>query len=106
MNWTDATSYAQGQRGKAPQTAWEGKLGNVRVWVSCGHKMYPDRWVMNCEAVKIKELDLGSTEVGSEQARNRALQEVWQAARRLQIVMEEIGDMANEVLSSSSRTPQ
>jgi hypothetical protein len=73
--WKDATSYRQGERGKKKPTAWETTIAGYRVWVSCQHLHYPDRWVWTCR-------DLGVTEpkvIGSlidfptETAQSRAL---------------------------------
>lgn len=94
IEWTDATSYSQGQRGKVSQTAWETTICGARVWVSCGHRYYPDRWVMNCQTLGIKGFDLGSTNASSEQARDRAINKVWEAARIKAGEMTELADAA------------
>ncbi len=94
MEWEDATSYSRGQRGKVPQTAWEAEIDGARIWVSCGHLYFPGRWVMNCRVVGIVEKDLGSTEATSEQARDRAVQEVWAAARAKAACLTGLADTA------------
>ena len=90
--WKDATSYSQGQRGKSPQTAWETEVDGLRIWVSCGHLLHPDRWVMNCSVVGLKNHDLGGIEIPSEQARDRAVMEVYHKAGSLAQQMQGYAD--------------
>lgn len=95
--WTDATSYSQGERGKKPQTAWATEINGVRIWVSCGHIYYPNEWVMRCTALGIDLVSLGKSEgVSSEQARNRAVNDLWPKARQLAA---EIGGLADALFA-------
>jgi hypothetical protein len=59
IQWKDATSYSQGQRGTINPTAWECSFAGVRIWVSCGHIYYPGEWVMNCDALDLDKRRLG-----------------------------------------------
>lgn len=58
--WKDATIYAQGDRarGREPDS-WEARSGDLRIWVSKGHRLYPGEWVMNCY-----ELDMTCEGIG------------------------------------------
>ena len=58
MEWKDATSYSQGQRGKKEPTAWSVKSGQVGIYVTCGHIYYPSEWIMSCYAIGLKEVRL------------------------------------------------
>ena len=91
--WKDATSYSQGQRGKIAQTAWEITINGARIWVSRGHRYYPDDWVMTCARLGIGAVSLGKSEgVSSEQARNRAITDAWSKARQIEGEMGGLAD--------------
>lgn len=59
IQWRDATSYSQGQRGRIEPTAWECDVNGIRVWVSNGHLYYPGEWVMNCPALQMEQSRIG-----------------------------------------------
>lgn len=61
IEWKDATSYSQGQRGKIEPNAWECAVSGVRVWVGSGHRYYPDEWVMHCYSLDIEAKRIGPT---------------------------------------------
>ena len=43
IDWTDATSYQRDQRGNIEPTSWEHRsLMALGVWVSRGHRYYPN----------------------------------------------------------------
>ncbi len=91
--WEDATSYSQGQRGKVAQTAWETTIDGVRIWVSCGHRYYPDDWVVTSQALGFDAVSLGDVEgVSSEQARNLAVTKAWHEAKRIEGKMGGLAD--------------
>jgi len=56
--WTDTTSYSQGQRGKKAPTcfSWQGK--RLRITVTCGHIYAVGEWVMHCWPLGIDCLKL------------------------------------------------
>jgi hypothetical protein len=94
LDWTDVTSYSQGQRGKAPQTAWEADLCGMRLWVSKGHLHYPDEWVMNCRAIGIVEKRLGKqANLSDEGAKNAAIEAAWRIAKDDLAVLNERVDL-------------
>tara|TARA_R110000764_G_scaffold164200_1_gene251270 strand:- start:239 stop:550 length:312 start_codon:yes stop_codon:yes gene_type:complete len=94
MNWKDATSYSQGQRGKAAQTAWKADFEGVIVWVSCGHIDYRGSWVMRCRELGI---DLERLEVAdgasSELARDKAIETACHKASLLAVKMRAVSDV-------------
>lgn len=61
IEWKDATSYSQGQRGKIDPNAWECTVKGVRVWVGSGHRHYPDEWVMHCPELGMDAARVGPT---------------------------------------------
>lgn len=74
MNWTDATTYSRGDT-ERKQTAWQLDTGEIRIWVSNGHRYYRGLWVYFCYNVGVNEarelkLPKGAT---PEQAQARAL---------------------------------
>ena len=56
--WKDATSYAQGQRGKIDPNSWEILFDGARIWMSKGHIYYPGKWIVNCHEAGIKEQEI------------------------------------------------
>lgn len=74
IQWKDATSYSQGQRGKIEPNAWECNLSGVRVWVGSGHRYFPNEWVMHCHSLDIESRQIGPTAALSDaDARHEAL---------------------------------
>lgn len=93
MNWKDATSYSQGERGKAPQTAWQTSDAGVSIWVSCGHVYAPGQWVMTSRELGIDVRTLSLREdASSEEARDAAVQEAWVKAKAIQAKMGSVAD--------------
>lgn len=74
--WKDSTSYSQGQRGKIDPTAWELKIGNVRVWIAVGHIYHPDNWVMDCNNIGLRELPIAPNTASHKEAKKIALLQV------------------------------
>lgn len=60
IEWKDATSYSQGQRGKVEPLSWECYVNGIRVWVSQGHIAYRGEWVVSC-----RELDITTSRIWS-----------------------------------------
>jgi hypothetical protein len=56
--WKDATNYRQGERGKIEPTSWEMRFDGARIWISKGHRYYPDKWIVNCCEVGIEEQEI------------------------------------------------
>lgn len=83
IEWKDATSYSQGQRGKIEPNSFEAKVCGVTVWVSRGHRYYPEFWVMNCHILDIKESVVGASSWTAEAAQVEALRLAAKAARDL-----------------------
>jgi len=74
IEWKDATSYSQGERGKIEPTGWETTVSGVRVLVTKGHVAYRGTWIMNCHELGLKERQIGHAEVmGATEAQVRAL---------------------------------
>ena len=92
MNWEDATSYSKGQRGKQTQTAWQCKIDGAKIWVSCDHRDYPNEWVMSCDQLDMVCVVLGSTDISSETARDRAITDAWHKARQIRNKMDGLAD--------------
>ena len=83
MNWMDATTYSQGQRGKVAQTAWSADIGGKRIWVSCGHRDFPDAWVMRFGTVIEGPLEIGKKDkMNSDEARKNAVETAWDYVRQ------------------------
>jgi hypothetical protein len=82
IEWTDATSYQQGQRGKIEPTGWEAKIRGHRVYITKGHLYHREIWVMNCLPVGIREHRLCMNTEPVEHARSLALSRVHAAALR------------------------
>lgn len=59
IEWEDATSYRQGERGKKSPTSWETEISGLRIWVSKDHIYYPDDWVMSCPGLDLREVRVG-----------------------------------------------
>ena len=57
LDWKDATSYRQGERGKIQPTMWKlslgGKVSPIHITVTCGHTDFPNVWIMFCPEVGI-----------------------------------------------------
>lgn len=74
IEWKDATSYSQGERGKRPPSSWECEIAGFRVWISSRHVAYPDSWVMTCRDMGLDVHYLGESEgVPAEQAQKQAI---------------------------------
>lgn len=57
LQWQDATSYRQGQRGKIAPTAWKVDIDDVmRVWICCDHIAYRGEWIMNIDHLGVQHL--------------------------------------------------
>lgn len=83
IEWKDATSYSQGQRGKIEPKSWRTTINGVSVWVSKGHRYYPDFWIMNCHALGMEEEQVGASSWDAENAQAEALRMASKAARDL-----------------------
>ena len=94
--WKDATSYSKTKRtGKASQTAWETKIADAMLWVSCGDINSPGLWVMRCPDVGIDFAIVGIVDsMTNEQARDKAVDEVFYAARSRAAKAKMIADAA------------
>ena len=59
IEWTDTTSYSQGQRGKVVPDQWTVESGRISVtvhrYVGCG-----DVWFVTCHAIKVMDRELQS----------------------------------------------
>lgn len=84
IEWKDATSYSQGERGKIEPTAWECTVLGARIWISCGHLHYPGEWIINCSAIGFDQKRIGAlADVSAEAAQAKALQMAGAKARSL-----------------------
>src|SRR5690606_41821688 len=72
VEWKDATSYSQGQRGKIAPDAWECTVADVRVWVGSGHRYYPGEWVMHCHTLGMEAIRIGPASALSEKEAQQA----------------------------------
>lgn len=50
LKWKDATSYSRNDKERKP-TAYETVIGDVRVYITCGHIHYRPEWVFSCHAL-------------------------------------------------------
>lgn len=92
IEWTDVSSYSQGERGKKEPTAWTCKVGGLKIVVVKAHVYNPDRWSLKCDPwFDVKDLDL-PTWVSAAEAQKEALKWV---QHKLQKSLEPI----NETLS-------
>ena len=57
LEWTDATSYSQGERGKAAPTIWTAKLGPLDLTVHRLHGI-EGMWYGTCHRLEIERRDL------------------------------------------------
>lgn len=74
IEWKDATSYSQGERGKRVPDAWECTVSGVRVWIGSNHRYYPGEWVMHCHRLGIDTRQVGpASALSDEDARHEAL---------------------------------
>ena len=80
--WIDATSYSQGQRGKVEPTAWECKLDGLRVWISCGHRMNPDKWVLTCRELNKEAVAIADASLSLDGAKRHALEVCYTRAKK------------------------
>ena len=59
IEWTDTTSYSQGQRGKVTPSQWTIESGRIAVtihrYAGCG-----DVWFVTCHAIKVVTHELQS----------------------------------------------
>lgn len=74
--WKDCTSYSRNQE-RSP-TSWETVIGEIRIFISCGHIYYRPGWCFSCydlgfEALPIKA---NSKEEAAQAAFNACLQKV------------------------------
>lgn len=51
--WEDSTSYSRGTK-KLP-TTFKLKLNDYYITINCGHRYYPNIWIMHCHALGISE---------------------------------------------------
>ena len=72
IEWTDTTSYSQGQRGKKTPTCWSWQSERLRITVTCGHIYVPGQWVMHCYPLGIDTLKLIDV-VTKEHAQQKAI---------------------------------
>lgn len=61
IEWKDATSYSQGERGKIAPRAWESRIEGIRIRVTCGHIYYPGEWIMTNDDLGFDKKSLGLT---------------------------------------------
>lgn len=93
MQWTDATSYRQGQRGKVAQTAWQTTIGGTHIWVSCGHIDHRGSWVMRCRGLNLDLVALDiPDDASSEEARDKAVELAWEKAGQIAAQMTHVAD--------------
>lgn len=84
MEWKDATTYSQGQRGAKEPTSWEVGSGRVSVWVSKGHLHHPDEWVVTCHALGMEAVSTGlGCEVDKDTVKHCALNMAESEARKI-----------------------
>lgn len=56
VQWKDATSYSQGERGTVPPRSWAATFGDVKVLIMSGHTFHKPNWVMKCERISGDQL--------------------------------------------------
>lgn len=59
VQFTDATSYSRDNKIRIP-TAFSAKLGNIQVYISCGHIAYRPTWIVTCHALSIDAYAIGN----------------------------------------------
>lgn len=97
IDWKDATSYSQGQRGRIDPTAWECVIEGIRVWISCDHRYYPGKWVVKCHHLAIDCQQIGETDdLSANQARALALGFISAAARKQAGTLEKLASRIDE----------
>ena len=84
IQWTDTTSYSQGERGKKKPTSWSWYSKQLRITVMCGHVYAPGQWVMNCYPLGIDTFKLNVKT--KEQAQQKAIRIV--KSRLIEMVAE------------------
>lgn len=72
IEWTDATSYSQGQRGRVSPNSWECRIGDIRIWISTGHIYYPSQWVIRCPAMGLDLVAITNINAANVSAAKRA----------------------------------
>lgn len=68
MDWTDATSYSQGERGKRTPDGWKANVSGARVIVMCGHRDWRPKWVVTCHELGMDALPLDGVQPGPDHA--------------------------------------
>ena len=56
MEWKDTTSYSQGK--ERIQSAWSLETSEIRITVMNKHIHYPNKWIMHCFRLGMKEVEL------------------------------------------------
>ena len=93
MIWADVTSYSQGERGKKPQTAFQSIVSGTLVWVSCGHRYYPNEWVFNCRELGILEKRIAPVDgMTPPEACAAAIEACWHQAKAMALRSEVLAD--------------
>ncbi|MEM8880918.1 MAG: hypothetical protein AAGC82_09985 [Pseudomonadota bacterium] len=103
LPWIDATSYAQGQRGKTAQTAWATEIDGLRIFVSCGHLNHPGTWVLACKSLSQYPIELTDSGASSEEALDLAIEKVWSLASQKALEFQGIADTAFAALPLCSQ---
>ncbi len=101
IEWTDATSYSQGERGRISPKAWSIRIDNTDIWIGTGHRNNPGRWTMHCQSVGLDTEDIGlEADAPKEEAQSKALRIVQQKMRKL------VDDMERTIAKIASLSAQ
>lgn len=105
MEWTDATSYAQGERGNVEPTAWEWASGLVRIVVTSGHIYHRGTWIVRCPAFGIDTMVLGkASEMTASQAQAAALVKIAEKANAMKTAIDRLMVAASQAAAIAKAT--